>query len=136
MKKSIFLFSTITLFLSCATKPSPVSYQVLSEGDYNGRKTQTYQVIDNHQELNKLYDQIKDDLIPKVDFAKSRVVALHLGEKNTGGYSIGIENVRKENGKIIVRIKKTYPQGAVTMAFTQPYMIAKINTNRKIEFEE
>jgi len=122
--------------LSCASKSRLISYQVLAQGDYNGKKTQSYQVIDNHEELNQLYKQIKDDLIPNVDFAKSRIIALHLGEKTTGGYSIGIENIRKENGKIIVKVQKTYPQGAVTMAFTQPYLIAKINTTRKIEFEE
>jgi len=136
MKKIIFLCSIVVVSLSCATKSKPISYQVLAQGDYNGKKMQNYQVIDNHEELNKLYNQIKDDLIPNVDFAKSRVIALYLGEKNTGGYSIGIENIRKENGKIIVKIKKTYPQGAVTMAFTQPYLVAKINTTRKIEFEE
>jgi len=136
MKNIFILFFATALFLSCATKSSSISYQILSEGGYNGKKTQTYQVIDNHDELNKLYNQIKDNFVPKVDFAKSRIIALHLGEKNTGGYSIGIENIRKENGKIIVKIKKTYPQGAVTMAFTQPYVIAKINTIRKIEFEE
>jgi len=136
MKKIFFVCSLLTLFLSCASKSKPIFYQVLSQGDYNGKKTQSYQVIDNHQELNKLYKQIKDDLVPNVDFARSRIIALYLGEKNTGGYSIGIENIRKENGKIIVKIKKTYPQGAVTLAFTQPYLIAKINTTRKIEFEE
>jgi len=136
MKKIIFLCSVVVVSLSCATKSKPISYQIISEGGYNGKKTQTYQVIDNHNDLNRLYKEINDDLIPNVDFAKSRIIALHLGEKNTGGYSIGIENVRKENGKIIVKIKKTYPQGAVTMALTQPYVIAKINTTRKIEFEE
>jgi len=136
MKNIFVLFSVITLLLSCATKSLPISYQTLAEGDYNGKKKQTYQIIDNHEELKKLYNEIKDDFVPNVDFAKSRIVALHLGEKNTGGYSIGIENIRKENAKIIVKIKKTYPQGNVTMAFSQPYMIAKINTTLKIEFEE
>jgi len=136
MKKIFFLCSVLVLFLSCASKSTSISYQVLAQGDYNGKKTQSYQAIDNHEELNQLYKQIKDDLIPNVDFAKSRVIALYLGEKNTGGYSIGIENIRKENGKIIVKVRKTYPQGAVTMAFTQPYLIAKINTTRKIVFEE
>lgn len=137
MKKLVALFSVVILFSCSSTKTAKdVSFQVLTDSGYRGKKTQSYEVIDNHQDLKKLYDTVKDELVPNVDFAKSRVVALFLGEKNTGGYTIGIESVRQEKGKVIVKVKKTYPEGMVTMAFTQPYMIAKIDTTQKIEFEE
>ena len=137
MKKLVVLFSVVMLFSCSSTKSTKdVSFQVLTDSGYRGKQTESYEVIDNHQDLKKLYDTVKDDLIPNVDFAKSRVVALFLGEKNTGGYTIGIESVRQEKGKVIVKVKKTYPEGMVTMALTQPYVIAKIDTVRKIEFEE
>lgn len=137
MKRIIALFSLIVV-CSCSSSKSAksISYQVLTDSCYMGKKTESYEVIDNHNDLNKVYALIKDELVPNVDFAKSRVVALFMGEKNTGGYAIGIESVRQEKGKVIVKIKKSYPQGLATMAFTQPYMIAKIDTTRKIEFEE
>lgn len=137
MKKLVVLFSVVMLFSCSSTKSTKdVSFQVLTDSGYRGKQTESYEVIDNHQDLKKLYDTVKDDLIPNVDFAKSRVVALFMGEKNTGGYAIGIESVRQEKGKVIVKIKKSYPDGMVTMALTQPYVIAKIDTVRKIEFEE
>ncbi len=137
MKKLVALFSVVVLFSCSSTKSTKsVSFQVLTDSGYKGKKTESYEIIDNHQDLKRLYDTVKDEIVPNVDFAKSRVVALFMGEKNTGGYAIGIESVRQENGKVIVKIKKTYPDGMVTMAFTQPYMIAKIDTTRKIEFEE
>jgi len=137
MKKIIAFFSVVVLFSCSSTKsPKSISHQVLTDSGYMGKKTESYEVIDNHNDLNKVYALIKDELVPNVDFAKSRVVVLFMGEKNTGGYAIGIESVRQEKGKVIVKVKKSYPEGLATMAFTQPYMIAKIDTTKKIEFEE
>jgi len=137
MKKLVALFSVIVLFSCSSTKSTKsLPFQVLTDSGYRGKKTESYEIIDNHQDLKRLYDTVKDEIVPNVDFAKSRVVALFMGEKNTGGYAIGIESVRQEKGKVIVKIKKSYPDGMVTMAFTQPYVIAKIDTTRKIEFEE
>lgn len=137
MKKIVALFSLMVLFACGSSKSTKsISYQVLTDSGYLGKKTQSYEVIDNHEDLKKVYAVVKDELVPNIDFAKSRVVALFMGEKNTGGYTIGIESVRQEKGKVIVKVKKTYPDGMATMALTQPYMIAKIDTTRKIEFEE
>ena len=136
MKKLVTLFSVVVLFSCSSTKSKSVSYQVLTDSAYKGKQTESYEIIDNHEDLKKLYKTVKDDLVPNVDFAKSRVVALFMGEKNTGGYAIGIESIRKEKGKVIIKVKKSYPDGMVTMALSQPYVIAKINTTKKIEFEE
>src|SRR5690554_1328146 len=132
------LILSLVILASCGITKSnkEVSYQVLTDSSYQGKKQESFEVIDNHNDLNKLYATINDELVPNIDFAKSRVVALFMGEKNTGGYTIGIESVRQEKGKVIVKVKKTYPDGMATMALTQPYMIAKIDTTRKIEFEE
>jgi hypothetical protein len=137
MKKLVALLSVLILFSCNSAKTSKtVSYQVLTDSAYKGKKKESFEVIDNHDDLKKIYNLVEDELVPNVDFAKSRVVALFMGEKNTGGYAIGIEEVRQEGNKVIVKVKKSYPDGMTTMAFTQPYLIAKINTTKKIEFEE
>lgn len=136
MKKLVALLAVVALFSCNSTKSKTVSHQVLTDSSYKGKTTESYEVIDNHDDLKKLYDTVEDKLVPNVDFAKSRVVALFMGEKNTGGYAIGIESIRQEKGKVIVKVQKSYPEGMATMAFSQPYMIAKINTTKKIEFEE
>ncbi len=137
MKKLLTLFSVLML-LSCSSSKTPkeVSYQIIMESSHNGKMHESYEVIDNHIDLNKTYKLIKDELVPNIDFAKARVVVLYMGQKNTGGYTIGIEEVREESNKVIVKIKKTYPDGIATMVITEPFVIAKINTTKKIEFEE
>lgn len=137
MKKLLALFSVLVLFSCGSSKTSKeVTYQALIDSSHNGKQKESYEVIDNHIELSKTYKLIKDELVPNIDFAKARVVVLYMGQKNTGGYSIGIEEVREESNKVIVKIKKTYPEGMASMVITEPFFIAKINTTKKIEFEE
>jgi|SRR5690606_15979550 len=137
MKKLVALLTVLILFSCNSAKTSKtITYQVLTDSAYMGKKKESFEVIDNPADLKKIYTAVQDELVPDVDFAKSRVVVLFMGEKNTGGYAIGIEQVRQEGNKVIVKVKKSYPDGNVTMAFTQPYLIAKINTTKKIEFEE
>lgn len=137
MKKLLTLFSVL-LILSCSSSKSSkeVAYVALIDSSHNGKQRESYEVIDNHIDLSKTYKLIKDELVPNIDFAKARVVVLYMGQKNTGGYTIGIEEVREEANKVIVKIKKTYPDGMATMVITEPFFIAKINTTKKIEFEE
>lgn len=137
MKKRVALLAVLILFSCNSAKTSKtITYQVLTDSAYMGKKKESFEVIDNPEDLKKLYAIIEDKLVPDVDFASNRVVALFMGEKNTGGYAIGIDEVKQEGNKVIVKVKKTYPEGNVTMAFTQPYLIAKIKTTKKIEFEE
>src|SRR5690554_2558652 len=127
MKKRVALLAVLILFSCNSAKTSKtITYQVLMDSAYMGKKKESFEVIDNPEDLKKLYAIIEDKLVPDVDFASNRVVALFMGEKNTGGYAIGIDEVKQEGNKVIVKVKKTYPEGNVTMAFTQPYLIAKI----------
>ncbi|HUH51916.1 MAG TPA: protease complex subunit PrcB family protein [Flavobacterium sp.] len=137
MKKLVTLFSVLILFSCSSSKSSKaVTYVALMDSSHNGKQRESYEVIDNHIDLSKTYAIIKDELVPNIDFAKARIVVLFMGQKNTGGYAIGIEEVREKANKVIVKIKKTYPDGMATMVITEPFFIAKINTTKKIEFEE
>lgn len=137
MKKLLFI-PIILLLISCGTSKieKNVAYQILTESEYKGKKRQTYEVIDNHVDLKMLYKAVEDDYIPQVDFAKSKIIALHLGEQRTGGYGIGVEKISQKGDKVYVKIKKTYPNDMVTMSITSPYTIIKIDTSKKIEFVE
>src|SRR5690606_11463368 len=131
------LLSALLVMACSSTKDAKaITYNVLTDSNYGGKKSQSFQVIDNHDDLKKLYNAVGDELVPNIDFAKYRIVALFMGEKTSGGYTIGIESIRQEKGKVIVKVKKTYPDGMATMALSQPYMIAQVKTTRKIEFEE
>ena len=58
-----------------------------------------------------------------------------MGEKITGGYAIGIENVVETDKNIIIMVKKINlePGSMVTQAFTTSFCVVKINSKKIIK---
>lgn len=61
--------------------------------------------------------------MPKVDFAKSMVIAISPGQMLTGGYDVEIVKVEDKKTKLDVTILVTRPSGVTTEALTQPHHI-------------
>jgi hypothetical protein len=68
------------------------------------------------------------------DIQNSNFIILNMGEKTSGGYAIGIENVVETDKNIIITIKETIPKSGsmMTQAFTNPYCIVRINSKKEI----
>lgn len=108
---------------------------VLYSSSYQGRDTESNVIITNQDDLKTLYQSIGNQEIPKIDFAKNQVVALFLGTRNTGGYRISIDRVEEEAEKLILYKKEETPKGgAVTMALTNPFIVAEICSKKEIIF--
>lgn len=150
--KKIILVPFVILLFSCnstkkTTEQKPTAdtkknhatalYQILTESDYQGKSTKSYEVIKDNASLVKVYEAINDTQVPKIDFSKERVVALFMGERNTGGYAIKVKNVTEKAGKIYVTVEETKPESGniVTMALTNPFTIVKINSTKEIIFQ-
>ena len=75
----------------------------------------------NHKELlnNKgyYYEELGGDIYHYV---------ITSGEKTTGGYSIDIKSVTKNENNIKVVVHETIPTGVATTAFTYPYIILEL----------
>ena len=112
-------------------------YKILTDSGYGGRETASQEVIDSKEELDRLYEELNFGSAPQVDFDTYNVVALFMGQKSSGGYSIGIESVKFEGNTATVKIKTTQPKPGenVTMALTQPYCIATVTKTDKVTFE-
>lgn len=144
MKKLILMPFVFMLFCCSSTKKADVKkqqqtalYQILSESAYQGKETKSYEVIKDKAALEKLYEAINDTQVPKIDFSKERVVALFMGQRNTGGHAIKVKNVTEKGGKIYVDVEETSPGSGdiVTMALTNPFTIVKINSTKEILFQ-
>lgn len=109
----------------------------LYSSNYNGKDIASNLVIQNQSNLNILYASLSIEEIPKIDFTKSQVVALFLGQKNNGGYTISIDRVEETSDKIIIykKIEIPKPGEMVTMAITKPYIIVKIKSKKNIVIE-
>jgi len=148
--KKIFLIPFAVVLFSCNStkktteetkastevkKPSAQIYEVLAQSAYQGKEVKSYEVIKDKASLVSLYESIHDTEVPKVDFTKSRIVALFLGQRSSGGYEIKVKNVEEIGGKIVVTVEETKPDGMATTVITNPFTIVKINSTKEIIFK-
>ncbi len=114
------------------------SFKILKQESYGGWENKGNVIIKSQSALNSLYKEINSaEDTPQVDFTKNQVVALFMGQKNTGGYSIGIESLKINGTTSEIKIKETKPDGGiVTTALTNPYCIAVIAKTEHVKFIE
>lgn len=141
MKKAVFLF-TILVAISCGPTKGDANkrplYEILTQQTNGGAKVRFFEIISQPQEFTmikndpELKSKIKADDINTANF-----LILSLGEKNSGGYAIGIESVVETDSNIIVTVKETAPDpdAMVTMGFTNPYCVVRINSKKEIIFK-
>lgn len=76
---------------------------------------------------------------PTIDFAEKMVVAATMGLRSTGGYSISVEGIFEDGGRLIVRVLETSPgpKCGTIQAVTSPATAVTVATsNNSAEFEE
>jgi len=110
-----------------------LSYATLQKGTYSGVTERMAVVVTDEQAWQKLWQQHASRAVPAppapaVDFSKESVLVVYMGEKNSGGYSIEVTGVQKENGKLAVSVRQTSPGPGTmtTMALTQPFHMVRI----------
>lgn len=141
MKKTKFflallLIFSISLFLFSCGKGNDgktVEFDTISKGTYSQQAEKEYFVIKDAESFNQLLEKISgsDTEITNtdVDFSKEMVIGVFLGEKPTGGYTVEISDVLKQDDYIefLIKINEPDPGEIVTEAITSPYHIIKIN---------
>ena len=120
-----------------------IEFQTISKGYCSGHRSPAYYVILNEDEWTDVWNQHQSIFIPQlptpeVNFSKTIVIAVFMGEFNTGGYGIEIKEILDMNQSVVVKVEKIHPgKGCgVILAFTQPYHIVKIDKiDKEITFD-
>jgi hypothetical protein len=113
-----------------------IAFEVLKQDAYGGREKESFVVISTQSDLANLYKELGWNNVPTVDFNKNNVVALFMGQKNTGGYSISVRKISVDGNTTTVYVKSTQPEGMATMAITAPYNITIIPKTSEVIIEE
>ena len=139
MKKVILSVLAITLASCGATslKSSETNklYEVLTQQTNGGATIRFFEILSEPNEIKMLQnDENLKDKISANDVQKSNFIVLNMGEKTTGGYNIGIDNVIETDKNIIITVKETNPEpgSMVSQAFTAPFCVVKINSKKEI----
>lgn len=105
------------------------TFSVVEEGSYCQIKEIGAHTIQNKSDWEKFWHRHSGNSQsqpPKVDFRWNTVVAMYLGEKRTGGYSIKVKEIVDTGEDLLIFTEKTTPEGGfATMAFSQPFCIIK-----------
>jgi len=143
MKRLLPLCIIVVLLSSCSINvlnnlnaSVGTTFELLKQEAYGGKEDETNLVIKTQTELESLYKQLNLGSAPTIDFEHNRVVALFMGQKRTGGYSIGIRKISVNGDTTTVSVKRTTPEGGMaTMALSAPYCIAIIPKTENVVIE-
>ncbi|MBD2526672.1 protease complex subunit PrcB family protein [Nostoc sp. FACHB-133] len=116
-----------------------VNFRTIARGADSGYRTASQLVIDNPEEWASVWQQHASNIIPPppvpgVDFTDNQVVAVFMGEKRTGGYSVEILTVETKSSEkenlaslvITVAYHQPKPGEIVPEVITHPYQIITI----------
>ena len=136
MKKIAALSLLLVTIFGCSAqkgKDRHDGYTIVKQESYGGRETAGNETITTQAELVKLYAELNIEEVPSIDFKKQNVVALFMGQKRTGGYTISIGSLDVLNDTATIKVLETTPEGGMaTMALTAPYCIASIPKTAKV----
>lgn len=142
MKKIIVSLVAVAL-VSCGatvTKSSDKSslYEVLTQQTNGGASIRFFEILSEPNEIAMLQnDENLKNKISSNDVQTANFIVLNMGEKTSGGYSIGIDSIIETDKNIVITIKETNPEpgSMVTQAFTNPFCVVKINSKKEIIFK-
>lgn len=110
-----------------------MEFQTIDKGYHSGHEDPAYYVINDADEWADVWNQhvqiFSSQSLPEVDFSNTTIIAVFMGLFNTGGYEIEVKEIVDTGPSIVVEVEKTYPgRGCVvTLAFSQPYHIVKVD---------
>ena len=138
--KKIFVSLFVLTLASCSTtiiKSTTTNhlYEVLTQQTTGGANIRFFEILSEPNEIKMLQnDENLKNKINANDIQNSNFIVLNMGEKTTGGYSIGVENVIETDTNIIITVKDINPDptSMVTQGFTTPFCVVKINSKKPI----
>src|SRR3990167_3513158 len=78
------------------------------------------------------------ELPDSIDFTKSRVVLVDMGERSTGGYGIEIEGITENDGYVLATVALSKPGDGcmVIQVITNPFQFVEVTTTKEILIQE
>jgi hypothetical protein len=138
MRRTAVLLGLLLLesCLTCAEASAfeSVPFSTIEQGQHCGIHTNKDVVIRDQAEWTALWSEYESERFPKtapppVDFIKDMVVAVFLGGRRTGGFSVKIAGISAAESGLKVQVEETIPgRGCmVPMMITYPYYMVRLS---------
>jgi len=139
------LYIAIGIFnVGCSDSTENTSFSmIISEGALSNISVQRFDIIRDSVALVALWTIQNLGFagvaeIPVIDFNQDMILALFLGSRISGGFTIKVESIEELSTQMIINILESVPGTGcpVTLGFTQPFQIVKIpKTDKTIVFQ-
>ncbi|MGV3459497.1 MAG: protease complex subunit PrcB family protein [Flavobacterium sp.] len=107
-------------------EPGNVEFIVLAQNEFGGNNTPSFAVIRTESEMREYAALVNLEEAPKVDYSNKMAVIIFLGEKTSGGYSIGVDFINFKGKMLNIQTKSGSPDGMATSVMTSPYCIVEV----------
>jgi PrcB C-terminal len=139
---TVYILFSSMLDSGAANAPSTLPVRSLARGVFSGVAEARREVIRDPASWEKLWkehatSEKSAEIIPAVDFANEMVIAVTMGDRRTGGYSVEIERVEPAEKSLKIFVKQTAPRpGTMTIqTLTAPFhFVAVPKSDLKPEF--
>lgn len=117
---------------ACHAQPStpepPRSVIAKWSGPHGGGTTYAVRTLQTTEAWDSFWKQVEREMPRPLNPAREMAVAIFLGERRTGGFSVDIIATRAQAGKLIVQFqeKTPAPDMMVTQALTAPWVVAVV----------
>lgn len=117
--------------------------EVLANESHGGYETSKYMVIKDQEALQGIYGKVNmmrrpGIPIPKIDWKNEMVIALFMGQKNSGGHSISVDKITSLNDdKVELLLKEVGPGEFTNYVICQPFYFCKVQrTDKEVIFKK
>lgn len=144
--KSVLIVSILIMLFSCNSSKkiyTNTEFEEIYASQIGGKEEFGFEHITSNEKYLSLIENLnlqetENEKLLELDFTKNDVVAIYLGQRNTGGYSISVESLYWQDSVLNIKTAVTKPEKGenVTMVITTPYCIAVIPKSDKIQVIE
>jgi hypothetical protein len=147
MKKNIFILSILlplAIFSSCTSsqnlneKGNAINFTAIKRGGNSNYTKFTTVEIHNFKELGEVWGNFyakydRKPPIPTIDFEKNMLIAVALGERNAGSYSIQVKSILETKTNITIVVEENKPGASCTTAsvMVYPFQLIEITQQNK-----
>ena len=128
--RTIPILALASLSVACMG-PGPdeaLPIERLAKGQHSLQTEQQFEVITGQSQFRHLWSRFDAGAPPSLDFTRESAIAVFMGERPTGGYSIHVDSVMRSDGELLVEVvlQAPGPECMTTQAFTQPYEMVSV----------
>jgi hypothetical protein len=140
MRTIYYAIFFILLVSACGTKKGTVNSnqmhlcETLFQNYYLGSSTKSIRLIKNYDDYKSVFLAFRAKKIPYVDFNKSNVLVINMGDNKTTGFNVEPSKLIEDKGKLILVFKEIYQpkENAIPNKVYKPISVFKINSKKEI----